>query len=57
LEQIPENLVEVADIWTSEIVQSSFAKNHSKIFYFVPQVTEYQPRGFLAQREKIEDYK
>ena len=54
LELNPENLEKAAEIWTAEMVQEWFAKDNSKIFYYVPQVAVYQPQGIPVQREVIE---
>jgi hypothetical protein len=51
-----ENLEKVAGIWTDEMVEAWFAKDHSKIFYYVPQIAVYQPQGIPVQREDIEAF-
>ena len=56
LELTEENLEKAADIWTAEMVREWFAKDHSKVFYYVPQIAVYQPQGISVQRENIETY-
>lgn len=56
LELAEENLEKAADIWTAEMVQEWFAKDRSKLFYYVPQIAVYQPQGISIQRENIETY-
>ena len=53
----PENLESAANIWTADMVREWFAKDTSKIFYYVPQVAVYQPHGIPIQRADIEEYK
>lgn len=57
LELTQENLEKAADLWTAEMVQEWFAKDHTKIFYFVPQVAVYQPQGISVHPENVEEYK
>jgi len=38
------------------MIQEWFAKDQSKIFYYVPQVAVYQPKGISVQRDYIEEY-
>jgi hypothetical protein len=56
LELTPENLEKAAEIWTDEMVRRWFAKDQTKIFYYVPQVAVYQPQGIPVQRGDIEEY-
>lgn len=56
LELTKANLEKAAAIWTAAMVQEWFAKDSSKIFYYVPQVAVYQPQGISVQRENIEEY-
>ena len=57
LELTPENLEKAADIWTAEMIGEWFAKDNTKIFYYVPQIAVYQPQGIPVRRENIEEYK
>ena len=52
----PENLEQAAEIWTAEMVKTWFAKDPSKIFFYVPQVAVYQPGGIKVTREDLELY-
>jgi len=56
LKLTPENLEKAADIWTDEMVQTWFAKDPSKIFFYVPQIAVYQPHGIPVQREEVEEF-
>ena len=56
LELTEGNLEKAADIWTAEMVQEWFAKDRSKLFYYVPQIAVYQPQGISVQRENVESY-
>jgi hypothetical protein len=38
------------------MVQTWFAKDPSKIFYFVPQIAVYQPHGIAVNRDDIEEF-
>ena len=57
LELTQENLEKAAEIWTANMVRKWFAKDNTKIFYYVPQVAVYQPQGISVQLENIENYK
>ena len=50
------NLKKVAEIWTAAMVQTWFAKDLSKIFYYVPQIAVYQPQGITVMREDFEEF-
>jgi hypothetical protein len=56
LELTSENLEVAADIWTAEMVRAWFAKDRSKLFYYVPQVAVYQPQGISVKHDDIEEY-
>ena len=51
-----ENLKKAAEIWKADEVRKWFAKDPSKIFFYVPQVAVYQPNGIPIQRSCIEEY-
>ena len=38
------NRQKVADLWDAEMVQAWFAKDNTKVFFYVPQVAAYQGR-------------
>ena len=50
------NLEKAAEIWTADKVREWFAKDQSKIFFYVPQIAVYQPQGIAVQRHNIEQY-
>lgn len=50
------NLEKAAEIWTADNVREWFAKDQSKIFFYVPQIAVYQPQGIAVQRDYIEEY-
>ena len=52
----PENLEQTAAIWDAEMVQTWFAKDMSKMFFYVPQVAVYQPGGIPVEAEDIEAF-
>ena len=56
LQLTPENLEEAAEIWTDDMVRTWFAKDQTKIFFYVPQIAVYQPQGIPVQRANIEEY-
>ena len=56
LELTAENLERTVDIWTAEMVTTWFAKDNTKIFYYVPQIAVYQPQGIVVRREQIESF-
>ncbi len=39
------NLEMCAEIWTTDMVEKWFAKDNTKIFFYVPQIAVYQPGG------------
>ena len=51
-----ENLEKAADIWDADMVQTWFAKDRTKIFFYVPQIAVYQPQGIPVQREDMEEF-
>jgi hypothetical protein len=51
-----ENLEKAADIWDADRVQTWFAKDKSKIFFYVPQIAVYQPQGIPVHREDMEEF-
>ena len=51
-----ENLKTAAEIWKADKVREWFAKDQTKIFFYVPQVAVYQPHGIPIQRSYIEEY-
>jgi len=50
----PANLEKTAEIWTADMVQTWFAKDLSKMFYYVPQIAVYQPQGIAVKREDVD---
>jgi hypothetical protein len=52
----PETMAETAVLWTDEMVTKWFAKDNSKIFYYVPQIAVYQPQGIEVFAEDIETF-
>ena len=52
----PENLRRAAEIWTAEMVTEWFAKDRSKIFFYVPQLAVYQPGGIRVEPADIERF-
>lgn len=52
----PENLRLAAALWTAEMVNEWFARDHSKIFFYVPQIAVYQPGGIPIQATDIEQF-
>ena len=53
----PENLEKTADIWNADMVQTWFARDQSKIFFYVPQIAVYQPQGISVYREDVEEFR
>jgi hypothetical protein len=51
---MPANLEKTAEIWTADMVQTWFAKDLSKMFYYVPQIAVYQPQGIAVKREDVD---
>lgn len=51
-----ENLERVATIWTDDMVRTWFAKDTSKIFFYVPQIAVYQPHGIPVTQHDIEAF-
>lgn len=56
MELTRENLINAAEIWNADMVREWFAKDNSKIFYYVPQVAVYQPHGIPIKHGYIEEY-
>jgi len=52
----PENLEETAIIWNADLVNTWFAKDKAKMFYYVPQIAIYQPHGIPIERDDIEEF-
>ena len=52
----PENMERAADLWDAEMVQSWFAKDQTRIFFYVPQIAVYQPGGIPIERGDIEEF-
>jgi hypothetical protein len=50
------NLEKTAEIWTTDMVETWFAKDLSKMFYYVPQIAVYQPQGIAVNREDVEEF-
>jgi len=50
-----ENLEQTAEIWNAKMVQTWFAKDTSKMFFYVPQIAVYQPQGIPVMQDDIED--
>jgi hypothetical protein len=51
-----ENLETSAGIWDAAMVKSWFAKDQTKIFFYVPQIAVYQPGGIPIERGDIEEF-
>ncbi len=51
-----ENLEKTANIWDAEMVQTWFAKDKTKMFYYVPQVAIYQPQGVPIEQDDLEEF-
>ncbi|MCP5096879.1 MAG: hypothetical protein GY943_15115, partial [Chloroflexi bacterium] len=49
-----ETLADAAALWTEERVRSWFAKDQSKVFYYVPQLMVYPVDGIPIESEDIE---
>lgn len=49
-----ENLEHTAELWDADKVNAWFAKDPTKIFFYVPQIAVYQPQGIPVYREDIE---
>ena len=52
----PENLQKVAELWTADRVTTWFAKDNSKIFFYVPQIAVYQAGGIPVEPTDIEQF-
>jgi hypothetical protein len=52
----PENLEKTAVIWDADRVQTWFAKDRTKMFYYVPQVAIYQPQGVPIEPADLEEF-
>lgn len=51
----PENLEKTAEIWDADMVHAWFAKDTTKVFYYVPQIAVYQPQGIPVTQADIEE--
>ncbi len=51
-----ENLEKTANIWDAEMVQTWFAKDKTKMFYYVPQVAIYQSQGVPIEQDDLEEF-
>ncbi|MDX1614898.1 MAG: hypothetical protein R3300_11355 [Candidatus Promineifilaceae bacterium] len=54
----PYNLQAVADLWDESLVREWFAKDQTKVFFYVPQVAAYQPGGIpvtAADLERVDE--
>ena len=51
-----ENLEKTANIWDADMVQTWFAKDRTKMFYYVPQVAIYQPQGVPIEQDDLEEF-
>jgi hypothetical protein len=51
-----DNLIRTAEIWTEELVRTWFARDQSKIFFYVPQIAVYQAGGIPIHSEDIEKF-
>ncbi len=51
-----ENLAKTADIWDAGMVQTWFAKDKTKMFYYVPQVAIYQSPGIPIEQDDLEEF-
>ncbi len=51
-----QNLEETAALWTAALVAEWFAKDQSKMFYYVPQIGVYQPGGIRIEAGDIEQF-
>ena len=49
-----QTLREAAVIWTAQMVREWFARDRSKIFFYVPQVAAYQAGGIPVSPEEVE---
>jgi len=52
----PENLEQTAVIWNADLVNTWFAKDKTKMFYYVPQIAIYQPQGIPIEFDDIEEF-
>jgi len=52
----PENLQRTTGIWEVEMVREWFARDQTRIFFYVPQIAVYQPGGIRVEREDIEEF-
>ena len=50
----PESLAETARLWPAEAVRDWFARDRSKVFFYVPQVAAYQDGGIPVRPEWVE---
>lgn len=51
-----KNLQHTADLWDADMVNTWFAVDQTKIFYYVPQIAVYQPQGIPVNREDIQAF-
>ena len=49
-----ENLERTAEIWTADMVTEWFARDSSKIFFYVPQIAVYQHGGIPVEEADIQ---
>ncbi len=52
----PENLEKTASIWDAGMVEAWFAKDMTKMFFYVPQVAIYQPQGVPIEWDDLEEF-
>ena len=50
----PENMQKTAELWAADMVNKWFAKDNSKIFFYVPQIAVYQAGGIPVQQTDIQ---
>jgi hypothetical protein len=48
------NLEETANIWDASMVDEWFARDNTKVFFYVPQIATYQPGGISVESNDIE---
>jgi hypothetical protein len=51
-----ENLEKTAEIWDAGMVQTWFAKDRTKLFFYVPQVAIYQPQAVPIEPDDLEEF-
>jgi putative acetyltransferase len=50
-----ENLQATSSLWSATMIREWFARDQSRMFYFVPQIAIYQPGGIYIEPSDIED--